>query len=372
MSLNGIFGGVVEDNRDPQKLGRLKVRVPHVYGAVGGVFGAVTTNDLPWALPVGLPSGLTQQSGGMDWLPEIGDQVVVQFMDDEPEKPVWQWFMQTQVAAGNFPFHTYKTGDNGSVSGLKRGALVRYGHTVEWNSDGLVMTTSKGYRVLLTDASSAGNDGDITIATQAGQLWDFDDSTGDATLNVNNDWNINVGTQILAFADSFSLTTSNNEIEFISGSEFTIDTTTDLDATVGQNLNLTVVGQSILNLTGNLTINDAQSIAINATANLALKATANLSLDATGLLSLSSTGALSITSPAEVSLAFSELLLGPAPISPYVLGDQLLIYLGALYTALLNHTHGGVFSGPASTTTMTPPPPPPPPTMLSTTILGSL
>jgi len=371
MDLSGIFGGIVEDNRDPQKLGRLKVRVPHVYGAVGGVFGAVTTNDLPWALPVGLPSGLTQQSGGADWLPEIGDQVVVSFMDNEPEKPVWQWFMQTQSAASSFPFHTYATASNGSVSGLKRGAWVRYGHTIEWNTGGLIITTSKGYRVLLTDASSAGNDGDITVATQAGQSWDFDDSTGDATLNVNNDWNINVATQILAFADSFSLTTSNNEIEFISGSEFTVDTTTDLQATVGQNWDMTVGGQSTFNLAGNLTINDAQTIAINATVNLSLNATANLSLAATGLLSLSSTGAMSIMSPATVSLSFSELLLGPAPVSPFVLGDQLLIYLTALYEALLNHTHGGVFSGPASTTTMTPPPPPPVPTLLSTVIMGT-
>lgn len=372
MDLKGVFGGVVEDNRDPQKLGRLKVRVPHVYGAVGGVFGAVTTNDLPWALPVGLPSGLTQQSGGMDWLPEIGDQVVVQFMDSEPEKPVWQWFMQTQAAAGDFPLHTYKTSGNGSVSGLKRGALVRYGHTVEWNANGLIMTTSKGYRVLLTDASSAGNDGDITIATQGGLSWDFDDTTGDATLNVTNDWNINVGSQILAFADSFSLTTSNNEIEFISGSALTVDTKTDLKATVGQNWDMTVTGQSSLNLTGSVAITCAQNVSLNATANITLNAAANLSLAATGPLNLSSSAAVTIASPAPLTLTFSQLLLGAAPISPFVLGDQLFIYLTALYTALLNHTHSGVFPGPASTTPMIPPPPPPVPTMLSVSILGSL
>lgn len=370
MDLRGVFGGVVEDNRDPQKLGRLKVRVPHVYGAVGGVFGAVTTNDLPWALPAGLPSGLTQQSGGADWLPEVGDQVVVNFMDGEPEKPVWQWFMQTQKAASDFPLHVYQTGNNGSVTGLKRGAWVRYGHTVEWNTNGLIMTTSKGYRVLLTDASSAGNDGDIIIATQGGLSLDFDDSTKDVTLNVNNDWNINVTSQILAFADSFSLTTSNNEIEFISGSKLTVDTTTDLQATVGQNWDMKVTGQTTFNLTGSLVISDAQNIAINATANLALKATANLTLAAIGLLSLTSTGALSIVSSAPISLNFSQLMLGTPAISPFVLGDQLFIYLTALYAALLNHTHSGVFPGPASTTTMIPPPPPPVPTMLSLSIFG--
>jgi hypothetical protein len=44
--LLGTYCGVVENVKDPEKLGRVKVRVPHVFGFIG-------QNDLPWALPAG-------------------------------------------------------------------------------------------------------------------------------------------------------------------------------------------------------------------------------------------------------------------------------------------------------------------------------
>ena len=370
MDLRGCFGGIVEENRDPQKLGRLKVRVPHVYGAVGGVFGAVATNDLPWALPVGLAGGLTQQSGGADWLPEIGDQVLVQFFDNEPEKPLWQWFMQTQDAVKDFPLHVYEINKDGSVGKPKRGAWVRYGHTVEWNSDGLILTTSKGYRVLLTDASSAGDDGDITIATQAGQSFEFDDSTGDSTLNVNNDWNINVASQILAMADSFSLTTLNNEIELISGSSLSVNTQTDFLVTAGQTWQMSVSGTTAFSLAGDWTVNAQDNITFDAKTDLVLKTGGDLTADITGNVDFSSTGATTVKSDLEMSLDFLKLSLGDGAASPYVLGDQLLAYLTALYTVLLTHTHPGIFPGPANTAPMTPAPPPPEPTLLSSVIVG--
>jgi hypothetical protein len=370
MDLRGSFGGIVEDNKDPQKLGRLKVRVPHAYGAVGGVFGAVPTNDLPWALPVGMPSGLSQASGGADWLPEIGDQVLVQFLDGEPEKPVWQWFMQTLDAVEDFPLHAYETGKSGSVGKPKRGAWVRYGHTVEWNSEGLIMTTSKGYRLLLTDASSAGKDGDISITTQAGQLFEFDDSTGDSTLNVNNNWNINVQEQILAIANAFSLTTLNQEIELISGDKLTVDTTKNLEVTVGKDWSVDVIGTAAFNLAGSWTVNVLQSATLNATANMTVASSANLSVAAGGTLTLGGSGGLAMTSAGPCSMGFSQLLLGVAAISPYVLGDQLFAYLTALYSVLLSHSHPGVMPGPSTTGIMTPAPPAPPPTMLSQVIKG--
>lgn len=370
MDLLGIYGGLVEDNKDPQKQGRLKVRVPHAYGAVGGAFGAVTTNDIPWALPAGLPNGQSQQSGGADWLPGLGDVVWVMFLDCEPEKPIWFWGNQSQAAVNNFPLHTYSSGPSGSVGAPKRGAWVRYGHTVEWNTDGLIVTTSKGYRLLLTDASSVGNDGDILLATQAGQSLEFDDSTGDTTLNVNNNFNINVTTQILALADSFSLQTQTNEIELISGSELTIDTETDLSATVGEDFSLKVTGTSTLDLTDDLTIKVANNIDITATLDATLKTIGDMSLEATGTLDLNSTGVMTVKSAVAMNFDFLQLSLGSGASSPFVLGDQLFAYLQAMFTILVGHVHPGVFPGPSSTGPMTPTLQPPTPSLLSTVIKG--
>jgi hypothetical protein len=369
MDLRGTFGGIVEDNKDPEKLGRLKVRVPHIYGAVGGVFGAIATNDLPWALPAGLPNGLSQQSGGMDWLPQVGDQVLVRFLDAEPEKPVWEWFMQTLDGAKNFPLHAYESSSGGSVGAPKRGALVRYGHTVEWNADGLILTTSKGYRVLLTDASDAGNDGDITIQTQAGQFLDLDDSANTVSLNVNEDYNINVANEMLALCDSISLQTMSSDIDLISGNAMSVQTVADLQETIGKNWLMTVVGTTTFDLTGSFALTSAQAVSLTAGANLSLTAVGSLNLAATGAMAINSIGAFSITSPLPMALNFLTLSLGPG-ISPFVLGDQLLAYLVALTTVLTSHTHSGVFPGPSQTGPMTPSAPVPPPTMLSLFITG--
>ena len=355
MSLIGTFAGVVEDTHDPERLGRLKVRVPHVYGAVGGVFGAITTENIPWALPAGLPNGLSQQSGGMDWLPLKGDQVLVRFLDGEPEKPVWEWFMQTQAAAKTFKLHQYADapgGLPGSGGGdPKRGAIVRYGHTVEWNADGLILTTSKGYRVLLTDASIAGNDGDITISTAAGQFLDLDDSVESVTFNANLDYQINVGNQMLALCDSISLQAVAHEIELITGSYLSIDAAANLEGTVGANWLMDVMGDTTHTLAGNYQID----------------LTGNWTVSA-DIVDISAAGTLTLASVEPMTLDFPILLLGAGSTEPFVLGNQLLAYLNTLAQLLTSHTHvdpqGGV------TSPMTPPAPAPSPALLSATVKG--
>lgn len=370
MDLGATFCGTVEDNKDPEKLGRLKVRVPMVYGCVGGFYGAVATNDLPWSLPAGLPNGLSQASGGADWTPEIGDQVLIRFLDREPEKPVWEWFMQTLSAAASFPLHAYNTGPGGSVGGPKRGAWVRYGHTLEWNTDGMIMTTSKGYRVLLTDSSADGNDGDITIETQAGQFLEFDDSTNGGLMNVNEDMQMNIGKQLLALCDSISLQSQGNEIEFISGKYLSIETQTDLQGTVHRDWTMDVDGKTDFTLTGEVTLTGSGKVSLAALTDLALKSTQNTTIDATGTLGIASSAEMTIQSQIDMNLAFTKLVLGQGASSPFVLGDQLLSYLEQMVTVLLTHTHGGVTTGSGATAPMLQPLTLPTPGLLSQVIVG--
>ncbi len=360
--LLGTYAGLVEENKDSEKLGRLKVRVPHVYGAVGSTFGAISTDNLPWALPSGLPNGLTQQSGGADWLPQIGDQVLVRFLDGEPEKPVWEWFMQTQQSAQDFKLHAYETGQSGSVGPPKRGAWVRYGHTVEWNSDGLILTTSKGYRILLTDASQAGNDGDITIETQAGQFLEFDDSVNTVTLNVNEDYQINVVNQMLALCDSISMQTQSNEIELISGSFMSVTTDTDLTQKVG--------GDWTSDVTGKTSLTTGSDWAVTVAQNATIDVTNSFTLSVTGQASISSELAMTLSTPAILTFDFQRLFLGQGAAEPFVRGNQLFVYLQTMFDLLVSHTHPGVMGGPSSTGPMVPSPIPPTAALLSTTITG--
>lgn len=149
----GVYTGRVEDNKDPEKLGRLKVRVPIAYGNSS----QISTAQLPWALSRGLPAGGTSKSGGMDWLPDVGDQVWVTFLDGEAEKPLWEWATQSRPQARSFQLHQYDK--NGKPF---RAALTKFGHTVEINETSVILTTAKGNVILLDD----GVDGMILRANQ--------------------------------------------------------------------------------------------------------------------------------------------------------------------------------------------------------------
>lgn len=73
----GKFRGFVTDNKDPEKRGRLKLRVPSVLG----------DEETDWALPC-LPFG-----GGKDYglflVPEVGAQVWMEFEEGDLQRPLW-------------------------------------------------------------------------------------------------------------------------------------------------------------------------------------------------------------------------------------------------------------------------------------------
>jgi len=74
----GKYRGIVVDNQDPAKLGRLKLRVPSVLGA------DVTTG---WAMPCTLYGGKTDQ--GVLFIPDVGAGVWTEFEEGDLEFPIW-------------------------------------------------------------------------------------------------------------------------------------------------------------------------------------------------------------------------------------------------------------------------------------------
>lgn len=96
----GLWRGVCEYNIDPKGLGRIKVRVPAIYGAaIGGAdyLGSSTetsregtgidVDSLPWAWPC-FRSGGISDVGDFD-VPLIGASVWVMFEQADPRYPVW-------------------------------------------------------------------------------------------------------------------------------------------------------------------------------------------------------------------------------------------------------------------------------------------
>jgi hypothetical protein len=204
--LLGTYCGIAENVNDPLKLGRVKVRVPHVYGASAAGGGVIGANDLPWAMPAGMPAGGSAESGGFSHLPNVGDHLYVRFLDGEPEKPIWEWGMQTQPDAKALPLHQYDANSK-TVGKPKRAGWTRYGHTVELNSDGIIVTTSQGYRATLTDGDPTGEpSGIIQIVSALGNMLEIDDSGGSWTAFAVEDLYLNVGDTITLQARALDFT----------------------------------------------------------------------------------------------------------------------------------------------------------------------
>jgi phage baseplate assembly protein V len=81
-SYPSIYRGVVEDNKDPNNLGRCKIRVPSVHGEL-----TYPVDILPWARPIAL-SPISKERGSVN-LPDVGDIVWVLFEGAEKDFPVY-------------------------------------------------------------------------------------------------------------------------------------------------------------------------------------------------------------------------------------------------------------------------------------------
>lgn len=73
----GNYRGTVVSNKDPQKLGRVQIRVPQIMGDNKGEY---------WAWPKGQPAG---DDFGDFFIPPPGSPVWVEFENGDPSRPIW-------------------------------------------------------------------------------------------------------------------------------------------------------------------------------------------------------------------------------------------------------------------------------------------
>lgn len=307
MNLTGPYVGVVESNKDPEKLGRVKVRVAHVYGIPDSELGGIGLNDIPWAIPAGLPAGASAASGGMDWLPEPGDQVMVMFLDGEPEKPVWMWMMQTIDQQKAYPFHKYQGG------APERAGLTRYGHTIELNSGSVIVATKSGYAMSFINGSVGQQNGMLQMITPRGQLWELDDESQTLTINVLGDCQQVLGGQWFSLADSMDFTSITGGLDITLGDSMNVSSAGDYEATFAGNATETYGGDFTLTVGGNATLNYGNDFSILA---------ANY-----------------------MKMGFAMLDLGIAATEPFVLGNRLYQLFNVLLLWLAAHTHSNGNNG---------------------------
>lgn len=90
-AFNNVYIGVVEDNDDPDKLGRCRTRILglHTSKKIKEAEEGIPTNELPWAIPANPISGGSVSGLGLNGVPVQGSWVAIFFIGGNHNFPVY-------------------------------------------------------------------------------------------------------------------------------------------------------------------------------------------------------------------------------------------------------------------------------------------
>lgn len=170
--VQGLQIGVIAAlEADPAGEERIQVRIPTI----------TETDGLVWARQALLDAG---DGRGTAFRPEIGDEVVVGFLDADPRDPVILGALHSSAKPSPIP---------GADANHEKGIVTRSGMRMHWNDETVVATidTPAGNRVVLSE-----DEGEIVIEDQNGNRLTMSadgmalDSPGDITLAAGGDLKI--------------------------------------------------------------------------------------------------------------------------------------------------------------------------------------
>lgn len=137
-----VYRGQVSDNSDPDHRGRIKVRIPTLFG----------DDDLPhYAEPRDFRGAGAKR--GEFWVPEVDDWVFVEFEKGDTRYPLYSggWHGDDEVDTDSFEH------EDGAPQA--RGWQTKYGHVIKMvdasGKERVFMSTPKGHYLILDDTEGA-------------------------------------------------------------------------------------------------------------------------------------------------------------------------------------------------------------------------
>lgn len=158
----GKYRGVVTDNQDPFKIGRVKAHVPDVLG----------TDPSGWGLPCMPFAG---NNMGFYAIPDVGARVWIEFEQGDPDYPIWSgcwWGSQEELPseASDAPYDrvVIKTSRQQVIilddsEGGKITIQTSTGQTIVMSSDGIKIDNGQGATVELSGPSVSVNDDALEV-----------------------------------------------------------------------------------------------------------------------------------------------------------------------------------------------------------------
>jgi|GEM_PF-1954253 len=160
-----LYRGEVTDNVDPEHRGRVKLRLPTIFGQ----------DELPtFAEPRDFRGAGAGK--GEFWPPEVGDWVYVEFEQGDPRYPIYSggWHAQEEVDTSDF--------EHDADAPKSRGWKTKYGHVMKFvdqaGKERVYVSTPKGHFLILDD--SEGSESIFLIHKSGAQMQI--DQTGSAKI----------------------------------------------------------------------------------------------------------------------------------------------------------------------------------------------
>lgn len=202
-----FYRGIVVDNLDPEIKGRVKVRIPQIYGTGPDSSYFIPTNAIPWANCAIQPAG---NDSGTFLPPNIGDTVFVTFESGSPEFPIYFGGIYTVRAEDESDITKGVSSAKVYGSGICPVSTDDLPLEVVSGTERIIYKSLKGAVIYIDDKDGSEC---ITITDQSGQSIIMENLSDETLKRRGNETGRNSNSQIvLTNSDGDSITISHGKI----------------------------------------------------------------------------------------------------------------------------------------------------------------